>query len=54
MQCVCFEDERLKVTTLPVQQQEGSNDCGLFCIAYAVELCNRKNPEECRFEQTHM
>ena len=34
-----------------VHKQTGSNDCGLFSIAYAVALCLGKNPSTLVFDQ---
>ena len=31
--------ENITVKRLPVQQQRGHTDCGLFAIAFATELC---------------
>ena len=32
-----------EVRVVPVQKQQGFNDCGLFAIAYAVYLAKKKN-----------
>ena len=37
-----------------VHKQTGSNDCGLFSIAYAVALCLGKNPSTVVFDQPKM
>ena len=37
------EKDKLQITSLPVQQQKGSHDCGLFAIAYAIEICTNNN-----------
>ncbi|RNA13289.1 hypothetical protein BpHYR1_035985 [Brachionus plicatilis] len=37
-----------------VEQQEGSNDFGLFAIAYAQLLTNGKDPYNFRFDQILM
>ena len=34
--------EKFTVEMVPVHQQEGSEDCGVFAIAYAVELIYRQ------------
>ena len=34
-----------EVCVVPVQKQQGYNDCGLFAIAYAVHLAKKRNPE---------
>ena len=44
----------LKVKRLSVQQQHGTLDCGVFSIAFAVEICSGRNPEEARFDQKSM
>ena len=41
----------LKVRRLSVQQQLGACDCGLFSIAYAIELCSGWDPESACFAQ---
>lgn len=30
----------LKIKRVPVQQQKGTVDCGLFAVGFAVEVCN--------------
>lgn len=37
-----------------VQQQKGSVDCGLFSIAFAVEICSGENPDDAIFAQEDM
>lgn len=44
----------LEIKILSVQQQTGFDDCGIFAIAYAVEICHGNNPENCRFKQSLM
>lgn len=44
----------LKLLKLAVQQQVGMVDCGVFAIAYAVEICHGANPEKAIFQQEHM
>ena len=39
-----IQNGMLMVTLLPVQQQEGTQDCGLFCIANAYSVAMGKNP----------
>ena len=34
-----------------VQVQQGSNDCGLFAIAFATSLCGGENPVEINYKQ---
>lgn len=45
---------KLYVNRLPVQQQTGTLDCGLFAIAFAVELCNGEDPSKMVFIQEKM
>ena len=44
----------LRVEVVPVQQQEGVHDCGLFCIAFALELCLTGRPDTVHFDQHRM
>ena len=44
----------LSVELLPVQQQNGYRDCGLFAIAFATEICRGQNPSKVVFIQTQM
>ena len=44
----------LQIRCRSVQQQTGITDCGLFAIAYAVEVCLGRNPEEAIFAQERM
>ena len=37
-----------------VQQQVGNVDCGLFSIAFAVEVCNGRDPVKACFDQKKM
>ena len=48
------DESFLKIHKLPVQQQKGVLDCGLFAIAFALEICMGKNPQYILFEQTKM
>ena len=43
-----------KVMVVRVQQQQGTVDCGLFAIAYAVSVANGKDPAKVKFEQPSM
>ena len=43
-----------EVCVVPVQKQQGYNDCGLFAIAYAVHLAKKRNPEMAYFFQSQM
>ena len=35
-------------------KQVGSNDCGLFCIAYAVDLTEGNDPSDIEYDQSCM
>ena len=43
-----------KVMVVRVQQQQGTVDCGLFAIVYAVSLANGKDPAKTKFIQQSM
>ena len=47
-------NSKLIVKRLAVQQQNGYHDCGLFSIAFAVEVCSGRNPERISFVQEAM
>ena len=51
---VCPMWTSLQVEVVPVQQQEGVNDCGLFAIAFAMEECLRRKSESAEFDQVLM
>ena len=36
------EDEELMVKLMPVQHQTNSNNCGLFALAFATDICHWK------------
>ena len=42
------------VQVVRVQQQQGSTDCGLFAIAYAVHLAFNQDPTRAKFSQSAM
>lgn len=44
----------LRLHKMSVQQQQGTLDCGLFAIAYAVEVCLGRNPQCASFDQQKM
>ena len=44
----------LLVSSVPVQQQRGECDCGLFVIATALHIGAGNNIEEVSFDQTKM
>ncbi len=37
-----------------VQMQNGTSDCGLFAVAFAVSLCGGKDPHVCSYDQGQM
>ena len=39
---------------IEVQRQIGSDDCGLFAIAFAVDLCLGKDPHVMSYKQDHL
>jgi len=45
---------KLYINLLCVHQQSSTLDCGLFTIAFAVEVCRGNNPRETEFVQTKM
>lgn len=45
---------KLNIRQIPVQQQNGAIDCGLYAIAYATELCHGRTPRNARFHQEGM
>jgi len=50
----CQEDGRLKVCKKRVFLQTGGEDCGLYCIAYAVDIVNGRSPESILYDQDVM
>ena len=48
------DTQYLKLKVLPVQQQQGVLDCGLFSIAFATEVCSQMNPVKSVFNQKLM
>ena len=44
----------LDLCVLDVQQQNGGNDCGLFAIAFALALCQGKDPTKMELDQSLM
>ena len=51
---VPHHESSLKISKLSVQQQKGYLDCGVFSIAYAVEVCLGRNPQYAFFDQRKM
>ena len=45
-------DPTIRKQALSVQKQHGNKDCGIFSIAFAVELCNGNDPEAVYFDQS--
>ena len=39
---------------IDVQRQDGAADCALFALAFAMALCNGRDPHSCRFRQPLM
>ena len=46
--------KNLKVMVVRVQRQQGTVDCGLFAITYAVSLANGKDTAKMKFAQQSM
>ena len=44
----------LVIRRLSVQQQVGVKDCGLFAVAFAVDVCQRNNPSRVSYDQRKM
>ena len=52
MASICkYDGKTLPIEMLSVQQQDGTLDCGLFSIAFAVELCVGRDPVRAFFDQ---
>ena len=49
-----YEGTIVTVNIVPVQQQHGSVECGLFAIANIVALCFRYEPNKILFRQDRM
>ena len=47
-------NKELEIVNVSVQQQKGGSDCGVFAVAYAVDVCLGKNPQYSVFDQTKM
>ena len=45
---------QLTVHSLSVQQQVRVKDCGLFVVAFAVELCQKHNPSQVSYDHSKM
>ena len=48
------QDSTLEIENVSVQQQKGRTKCGVFAVAYAVEVCLGRNPQYSLFDQTKM
>ena len=46
-----FPGDQVTLVNEKVQRQVGSNDCGLFAMAFATDLCNGLDPVNQRYEQ---
>ena len=49
-----IQNGMLMVTLVPIQQQEGAQDCGLFCIANAYTVALGKSPRKVDYDQRLM
>ena len=47
-------DNVLVIKYADVAKQVGSNDCGLFCIAYGVDLAEGNDPSDIEYDQIYM
>ena len=55
MACLlCTSKSEFTLNFVDVHKQTGSNDCGLFSIAYAVLLCLGENPGTLVFDYPKM
>ena len=49
---ICFSKaEEITLTFKGVQRQKGSNDCGLFALAFATSLCIGDDPSQLNYIQ---
>ena len=48
------DDARPKIVQMGCHKQVGSIDCGVFTVAYAVDVLEGNNPESIRYEQMKM
>ena len=46
--------KQLSAQVVRVQQQQGTTDCGLYAIAYAVHVANGDDSAKVKFEQRKM
>ena len=47
-------EQYFTIQRVPVQQQTGSVECGVFAIAFGIAVCMGRNPKDCVFEQVKM
>jgi hypothetical protein len=45
------ETSSVLVMACDMNKQFGTDDCGLFALAYALAICMDKNPAQLQFEQ---
>ena len=48
---ICSGEKQFTLNFQPVQVQRGSDDCGLFAIAFAESLCSGASPSSLRYTQ---
>ena len=51
---LCTPEKSITLQFMNVHRQVGSNDCGLYSLAYATALCNGIDPTACIFDQEEM
>ena len=51
---LCTPEKSITLLFMNVHHQVGSNDCGLYSLAYATALCNGIDPTACIFDQEEM
>ena len=51
---LCTPEKSITLQFMNVHHQVGSNDCGLYSLAYATALCNGIDPTACIFDQEEM
>ena len=51
---LCTTEKSITLQFMNVHRQVGSNDCGLYSLAYATALCNGMDPTACIFDQEEM
>ena len=49
-----FSNGELQIKMQKVQKQQGSDDCGLFAIAFAVSLARKVDPVRIYFMQSQL